>query len=266
MSVYIFDSEWTDRKNPEIIEAAWLQLQNGRYFLSDNGIQHARPLVVERKFVQRYKPERPISFGAMTKHHIFAEDLADQPPSTSFRLPVDTRFLIGHSIDEDWKACLNTVGREILGEAEPFRICTHAMATHVWEDADSFSLVGLLYMLEGSQIRELTRHAHGAQTDTELCKILLEHILKAKPDVTTWDDLWRFSEASRIPIYCPFKNREGVKLVDLDDSYIDWCLSQGWIDPYLRKGLENVLRDRGHLGDDSDDDSPEPDDEYFWEV
>lgn len=53
MSVYIFDSEWTDRKNPEIIEAAWLLLQNGRYFLSDNGIQHARPLVVESKFVQR---------------------------------------------------------------------------------------------------------------------------------------------------------------------------------------------------------------------
>ncbi len=40
------------------------------------------------------------------------------------------------------------------------------------------------------------------------------------------------------------KRWDGILLEDMDDSAIDWCLRQDWIDPYLRKGFERVIEKR----------------------
>jgi exodeoxyribonuclease X len=143
------------------------------------------------------------------------------------------------------------------------RICTHAISQHLWPDADGYSQVALLYMLLGAthQTRELVRGAHGAGVDACNNLILLEHILKAKPEITTWSGLWAFSEECRIPLKCPMRRNRGVPLAELDRGFIDWCLRQHWLDPYFRKGLERVVErhSENHAivdAEDRDDDVP----------
>lgn len=237
MTTYIFDTERTDRDNGEIIEAAWLQmpvckdLAGATDYISAN----LHPALV---FSQRYKPSKSISFGSMAVHHILPSELELCPPSAGFALPDDCAYLIGHSIDFDWQAA--------GAPANVKRIDTHAIAQWLWPDTSGHSQTALLYMLLGATpvTRQQLRGAHGALVDAWNSHALLMRILQLKPEITTWSQLWEFSEQCRVPMYCPFKNREGVKLVDLDDSYIDWCLNQHWIDPYLRKGLEQIVEER----------------------
>lgn len=227
--IYIFDVETTDRNDGEIIEAAWLQL-------STDPIEGEPKILGE--WSGRFCPSQPSSFGAMAVHHILPSELEDCPPSSSFELPEGVILLVGHSIDFDWNAAGSP--------ANVKRIDTHAMAQWLWPDASGFSQIALLYMLDGAtpETREMVREAHGALADVRMNYRLLTHILRLKPEITTWNALWHFSEACRIPRTCPFKRWEGVLLEDMDYSSIDWCLRQDWLDPYFRKGLNQVLQQR----------------------
>lgn len=237
MSIYIFDTEQTDRKEGEIVEAAWLRLAPDADLIGDSD-RIPPDLRVEELFCQRYKPIKQTTFGALAVHHILPAELEDCPPSSSFALPPDTTYLVGHSIDYDWQAA--------GASATVKRICTHALAQHIWPDADGYSQVALIYMLLGpsESTREQVKGAHGATADVFLNRILLQHILQLKPEITTWSALWEYSEECRIPIYCPLKRWEGLKLEEMDDGAVDWCRRQGWIDPYFRKGLDRVMEKR----------------------
>lgn len=261
MTAYVFDTERTDRNDGEIIEAAWLQLPvcNDLAGATDYIGADLKPTLL---FCSFFKPTKPIAFGSMAVHHILPSYLELSPPSAAFALPTDCAYLIGHSIDFDWIAA---------GSPEHVkRIDTHAIAQWLWPETSGHSQSALLYMLLGAtpETREQLRGAHGALADAWNNLALLREILRLKPEITTWSALWEYSEQCRIPMFCPFKNREGVKLVDLDDSYIDWCLSQHWIDPYLRKGLEQIAEerrkaDRASVFDDQDfDDSDDFDDDH----
>lgn len=259
MSAIIFDTELTDRKNGEIIEAAWLQLApvfGGRFDAID------LHYIGEHSF--RYKPSKPITFGAMAVHHILPEELEGMPPSSYFELPPDVSYLIGHSIDTDWEA--------VGSPPHVKRIDTHAIAQWLWPDATGYSQSALIYMLEGAtpETRAMLRNAHSALADVRLNHGLLRHILRLKPEITTWSQLWQYSEECRIPRTCPLKRWEGVLLADMDSGAIDWCLNQHWLDPYFRRGLERVLDARYPSGryvrhwddnDDYDDDDDDQDDD-----
>lgn len=249
-AVYIFDTETTDRKPPlEILEAAWIRLKAGGDLLGDEPDVIPEVLAGDAQ-VQRFKPTQPSTFGALAIHHILPHELENCPPSATFALPADCAYLIGHSIDFDWQAAGSP--------ASVKRICTHAMAQHVYPDASGYSQTALLYMLLGPT--EVTRRrlhgAHSAGVDVQLNAVLLEHLLKDAPTrITRWSELWQFSEECRIPRTCPMKRYQGVPLEDLDGGFIEWCLNQHWLDPYFRKGLNRVLADRGaHLDDLLDDD------------
>lgn len=260
MSAYIFDTERTDRDNGEIIEAAWLKVRSVTD-LAGSADAIASGLNVEHAHCQRYKPTKPIAFGSMAVHHILPSELEHCEPSSTFALPADCEYVIGHSIDFDWQAAGSPPAVK--------RIDTHAIAQWLWPDTSGHSQSALLYALLGatSDTRDLLRAAHGAFTDAWNNLRLLKEIVRLKPEIRTWSALWEFSEQCRIPMFCPFKNREGVKLVDLDDSYIDWCLSQHWIDPYLRKGLNQIVEQRGkayrasRFDDQEFDDSDDYDDD-----
>src|SRR5437868_11218147 len=73
---------------------------------------------------RRYRPAASISCGAMAVHHILPSDLCECEPSSSFQIPEDCGYLIGHSIDMDWKAAGSP--------AHVKRICTHAIAQWVY--------------------------------------------------------------------------------------------------------------------------------------
>lgn len=236
-AAYIFDTELTDRKDGEIIEAAWLKV-GADLDLFPGSDRISPTLQVDTLHVQRYKPSKPITHGAMAVHHILPHELQYCPPSSTFHLPEDMAYMIGQSIDTDWVAAGSPKHVK--------RIDTHGMAQHTWPEASGYGQVALMYRLFGEveEVRAMVRSAHGAAVDIAMNRLILREILRVHAEVTTWADLHAFSEECRIPLTCPLRRWEGVKLEDMDDGAVSWCLNQSWLDPYFRKGLIRVTESR----------------------
>jgi exodeoxyribonuclease X len=211
----IFDTEATGIKEPVLIEAAWLELES------------IEPFTVTNPFIQRYNPGKPISLGALATHHIMDEELVDCPSASSFRLPDDVSYIIGHNVDFDW---------EVIGKPEIKRICTLALARKLWPNLDSHTQSALLYYLERNSAREQLRNAHSALTDVGICAVILHHICQ-QLGVKTIEDLYTESEKARTPTTMPFGKHKGLLLEDVPSDYKQWLLTQGDIDSYLRKAL-----------------------------
>ena len=203
MKTIIFDTETTGGDVPQVIEAAWISLQDPCYCMQ------------KESFEQRYRPDVPITLGALAVHHIFEVELADCPPHTEFRLPEDVEYMIGHNVDYDWK---------MAGEPPVKRICTLAMCRKLWPGCDSHSQAAMMYhLIEGSQAREMLKTAHSAMSDVLMCRLILMQITLLL-QVSTWEELWQFSEESRIPEIMPFGKHKGVAIKDVPPDYKRWLL------------------------------------------
>jgi exodeoxyribonuclease X len=212
----IFDTEATDKNNPVIIEAAWLELSS------------LSPFTTSNPWVQRYNPGKPISLGALATHHILDEELIDCPPSTSFALPADTQYMIGHNVDFDWAA---------IGNPDIKRICTLALARSIWPELDSHNQSALLYFLDRKNAKGMLKNSHSALADVGICAVILQHICQIR-SITSMEALWLASESARSPSVMPFGKHKGMAIADVPADYKRWLLGQGDIDPYLRKALE----------------------------
>ena len=137
-------------------------------------------------------------------------------------------YIIGHNVDFDW---------EVIGKPEIKRICTLALARKLWPNLDSHTQSALLYYLERNSAREQLRNAHSALTDVGICAVILDHICQ-QLNVKTVEDLYTESEKARIPTNMPFGKHKGTLLADVPSDYKQWLLTQGDIDPYLRKAFE----------------------------
>ncbi|MHB1692588.1 MAG: 3'-5' exonuclease [bacterium] len=222
--VIIFDTETTGITEPVLIEAAGIII-NGSPFNKQTDT-----------FNSRYNPGKPISFGAMATHNILDCDLMDCPPASEFKLPEDTGYLVGHNIDFDW---------EVIGSPDVKLIDTLPMTRKIWPDFDSHNLGALSYALSSDKIkmREFLINRHSALADVKLCLNVLRHILKNKPELKNWENIYRFSEESRIPDIMPFGKHKGALIKDLPADYKQWLLKQNDIDKYLLeaiKGKNNV--------------------------
>lgn len=211
----IFDTETTRIDSPEIIEAALISVTD----LPD--------LAIEAHTQALYRPSGAISLGAMAVHHIMEEDLVNCPPSNSFRLPEQTRYLIGHNVDFDWRAAGSPAGVK--------RICTLALCRSLFPEADSHSLGAMMYLLHRESAREMVKGAHSALMDCLMCRQILLAILPLA--VTTFEELWQVSEAARVPKIMPFGKHKGIPIGQLPADYRRWLLGQSDIDPYLRQAL-----------------------------
>jgi exodeoxyribonuclease X len=221
MDAIIFDTETTDAVDGELIEAAYFGVE-----IVNREVQ-AKP---GPHFHQRYKPTKPISFGAMATHHILESDLAGCPASHTFSLPEEVKYLIAHNVDFDWK---------VIGEPNVKRICTLAMARKVWPKADSHRVGALMYRLsiDPDQTRYQLRDAHSAVADIGFCLWVLQAISVSVGGFATFEDMWRFSEEARVPTVMAFGKHKGTEIAKLPRDYVGWLLRQPDIDPYLRKAL-----------------------------
>lgn len=211
----IFDIEATDKDNPVLVEAAWV------------AIESLSPFRLGEGFHQRYNPGKPISLGALATHHILDEELVDCPPASSFKLPSDAVYLIGHNIDFDWAA---------IGQPDIKRICTLALARKAWPTLDSYSQSALLYFVERAHAREKLRSAHSADADILICATLLEHLCRAL-NITTLEALWQESENARLPTHMTFGKHKGLPLAEVPKDYVRWLLDQPTVDPYVRQAF-----------------------------
>ena len=212
----IFDVEATDKNDAVIIEAASLDVTS------------LAPFDVGNPWVQRYNPGKPISLGALATHHILDEELVSCPPSTSFKLPAGTKYLIGHNIDFDWVA---------IGSPEVKRICTLALARSLWPDLDSHTQSALLYFFERDTARDQLRNAHSALADVWICSKIVHKIIE-KLHPASLDAFWEMSEKARIPTIMPFGKHKGEAINLVPSDYKQWMLRQDNVSPYLRKALE----------------------------
>ena len=213
----IFDTETTGRKDPIIIEGAWLELKS------------VDPFKIGLSFCQRYNPGKPIELGALATHHIYDEELIQCPPAKSFSLPNDVEYIIGHNIDYDWN---------VIDQPNIRRICTLALARKVWNSIDAYSQSALLYFIDRDNARDILKKAHSAETDVRICATILEKIC-IELDVSSFEHLWELSEDARTPTVMPFGKHKGTLITDIPIDYKKWLLSQDNIDPYLKDALLN---------------------------
>ena len=201
---------------------------------------HAGKLSLDKSqlFDQLYQVNQPISYAAMAVHHILESDLVDQPLYTSFELPADTTYIIGHNVDYDMAA----IARCGVETQDIKAICTLALARKVWPQADAHNISALIYLIsKGSdKARELLKGAHRADADIILTANILMHIVHHL-NIHNIDDLYLASEQARIPTKINFGKHKGSSIQDLPHDYINWLLRQDDLDPYLKKALEKTL-------------------------
>ena len=211
----IFDTETTGLEAPEVIEAAWLEVNS------------LAPMTYGACFEQRYRPSKPISIAALATHHILDEELVDCPTSSEFALPQDVDYLIGHNIDFDWT---------VIGTPDVRRICTLSLARAVWPSLESHSQGALLYHLERHTAKQRLQNAHAAAADIRICATILAHLCEAL-HISEIERLWERSEDARIPTHMPFGKHKGVPIAEVPKDYARWLLDQPNVDPAITKAF-----------------------------
>jgi len=218
----LLDTETTSLVEPEVIELAYARLIAPHEL--DTEVQ-----------CQRFRPSKPITYGAMATHHIIDEDLVDCPPWPGFEvIEDDVGYLIGHNVDFDWKA---------IGSPALKRICTLALARYLLPALESHSLSVLIYALHPTPAtaRGMVRDAHSAVTDVSNALYLLGAFIAALErqgrDIADWESLWQISEVARVPTIMPFGKHKGVAISDVPGDYKQWLLRQPDVDPYLVRAL-----------------------------
>lgn len=179
--------------------------------------------------------DEKISYAAMAVHHILESDIVDQPNFSTFTLPSETVYIIGHNVDYDIRA-IQTCG---VDTSHIKAICTLALARLVWPNAEAHNISALIYMIsKGSEkARDMLKGAHRADADIILTANILMHIVH-KLNIQSIEDLYEASEDARIPRVINFGKHRGTQIVDLPSDYVQWLLRQEDLDPYLRKALE----------------------------
>ncbi|UOG16596.1 DUF3820 family protein [Acinetobacter sp. PK01] len=227
MQAIILDTE-THTLNGQPIEIAYapIEVENGKLTLDKSKL-----------FDQLYCVDEPISFAAMAVHHILESDLIDRPHYSTFVLPTDTQYIIGHNVDYDIRA-IEKCG---VDTSSIKAICTLALARRVWPDAEAHNISALIYMIsKGSEkAREMIKKAHRADMDIILTANILMHIVH-QLNINNIEELYAASEDARIPRSINFGKHRGTNITDLPADYIQWLLRQDELDPYLRKALENA--------------------------
>jgi len=226
MKAIILDTETTGIKDGRPVDIAYI----------DVSALFNRPMCIDgsRKvfeYRQLFNPLKPIEFGAMATHHITNDDVVNCEPYTSFVLPESVEYLIGHNIDFDWQV-IQTCGKQ----HEPKRICTLALSRYLYPDIDSHKLTAMLYALDLDFARENAKSAHSALDDVWMTFRLLE-LLWPSINALGFDELYRLSEAARIPKIITFGKHSGQPIKSLPSDYRQWLLKQNDLDPYLRKAL-----------------------------
>jgi exodeoxyribonuclease X len=226
MHAIILDTE-THTLNGQPIEIAYapIDIHQGQLSLDKSQI-----------FDQLYCVDEQISYAAMAVHHILEEDLNGQPHYSSFRLPADTLYMIGHNIDYDLRA-IEKCG---VNTSHIKAICTLALARRVWPDAEAHNISALIYMISkgSSKAREMIKKAHRADMDIILTANILNQIIH-QLNIQSLEELYTISEDARIPRTLNFGKHKGTAIADLPADYVQWLLRQSDLDSYLRKALEN---------------------------
>lgn len=242
MSIYILDTETTGLDNPHLTEVAYCIID-----IADDG----NVILKQEPRSKRYNPLKPISLGAMATSYICDEDVENEPPHTDFRLPASVEYIVGHNIDFDMM-----VLRNAGVTSQPKLICTKAMAVHLLPELDSHKLTSLLYYFHREVAKEQAKNAHAAIVDIYFTRLVLQSLIDVAIgngyEIASVEDLYRFSEAARVPTVLSFGKYKGSKIADLVEtmdgrSYLNWLATRDEVDPYLLQAIKKAFDDARFL-------------------
>lgn len=230
----VFDVETHDKTSPRIVEAAY-------GYVNSIGILDRCSIRVAL-----FNPGVPISYGAMAVHHITDEDVRDCPSSSTFALPPDVTYVIGHKIHFDLAAIGNPAGIKPID--------TLALAQKAWPEQSSHTQTALYYMLHDAQgldktkARDFVRQAHSAGVDIQLCSFIFDALLSefrelrtqlpailGRPEdgITLLEAMHLISQAALLPLKMPMGKYIGKPPHTVPDDYKDWYQRCEQPDPWL---------------------------------
>lgn len=221
MNAIVIDTETSGFTEPDVIELAYSEPVKPKHYWDVSPVFHSL----------RFIPRKPIELGAMATHGITIDDLQGCPQWTGVWLPPkDTEYLIGHSIDYDWKA---------IGSPDIKRICTLALSRYTYPTIDSHSLGAMMFHLFPAIVaKDFTRQAHGAAADMIMTWSLLCFLLKSHfPEGFNWANVYELSEKARVPTVMTFGKHKGMLVKNVPADYKQWLRRQSDVDPYLLKAL-----------------------------
>lgn len=191
-----------------------------------------------KAFVQRCKPEIPISFGSMAVSHIYEDELINEPSHRDVINHVvndSVTYVIGHNIDYDMKVIGNA------GQNRQYkRICSLAIAQACYPFDTDHKLLAMSHMLDYDFARKHAKNAHNAKFDVMFCVRILR-IMCMNNNITNMEQLYQFSEFCRIPQYMRFGKHKGMAVDDVPLSYKRYLLDKGVEDPYVKIAFERSI-------------------------
>lgn len=237
MSTYVIDTE-TNGHHKEMEKPEVIELAIGKITPLAGNLRFS----LQPTFEGRFEPVVPSTMGALAMHHILPSELKGLPASAlaKAQLPTDMEYVVGHNIDYDADALEIPLGVK--------RVCTLAMARAIWPLAEH-NLGALMYHMASLRdtivamdiCRERLKKAHSAMADVEFCFELLFHIWSLKPEIETMEQMWQFSEESRIPVIWAFGKHKGTRVDETDTGYLKWCLRQPDMDQYVKLACSRAL-------------------------
>ena len=217
------DVETTGIPTPEdkhaIVEFGWCDLTT-------------KPLFVDYPDSVLCHPNRPIPKAAMAVHHITDAMVADATGAVGDLSGAD--YLAAHNADFE---------QQFIKSEIPW-ICTWKVALRVYPEAESHALQFLRYELELKANEIAASPPHRAGPDAYLCALLLERMMRDKPEITL-DDMVRWSSGHPLLPRCPLFKHKGKKWADVPADYLDWIVNKpNDVEAYVKANARLELKRR----------------------
>lgn len=225
----VFDTETTSKDIPKIIQSSYKSFT----FNDDGSIVFGAPVT------EMFSTSEKISNGAKAVHHILESDLVGKPDTSTFSLPDDVEYVIGHNINFDINAVETSTGKDF---SHLKAIDTLAIARKVYPEADSHTVSGLMYMLVGDKARDLLKNAHSAEADIGFLSDFVLPDLIAKTGINNLESLYQFSENAKVPDVMPFGKHQGMKFDEIPVDYKKWVLGKAdTFDKYIIVAIKRSM-------------------------
>jgi exodeoxyribonuclease X len=174
----VLDTETTGLRDPEPCEVACIYLR---------GLEHYpdKSLITEKHetFQDRFKPGKPIEYGAQQIHGITIAMVADKEKFSmaALGLPSTVEYLICHNVSYDFRVLRKPEGLK--------KICTVKLAKRLWPELKSHKLTLLIEEFFPEVGKQLTTNAHGALVDSKLCLLILYQAIQ-EFNLETWEEVY----------------------------------------------------------------------------
>jgi DNA polymerase III epsilon subunit-like protein len=224
--VQIIDIEHTGFTNAMPIQVAAIHINY------DASIVDSASFELGKCNLQNFKPTVPIEHGASAVHHLFIEDLEQEPKaltSVVYQMMLadlnTCDYIIGHNVDTDIAA---------LGLENIKPIDTLFMARKLL-DTDSYSQSAVLLYFYGYEAKQDIIEAHNALADVNMCYKIFIMLLQTFADsqgktiqelFPNWEAIYSFSEWCKVPNLVDYGNKHRgstwIEMLKVDPGYVTW--------------------------------------------